>query len=92
MAAPVAGVAAIAVARSHEAPKPARTVDWDRFAAETRRKAEFLEKGVRPPLLADPLLKNEPASIMPGSITYVRDVRLLPAFEVSPKLLRLMRG
>ncbi len=37
---------------------------------ETRRKAEFIEKGVRPPMGADPILKNEPASIMPGQITY----------------------
>ena len=38
---------------------------------ETRRKAEFIEKGVRPPMGADPALKNEPASIIPGQITYV---------------------
>ena len=36
---------------------------------ETERKAEFLEKGVRPPMGADPELKNEPASILPGLIT-----------------------
>jgi hypothetical protein len=34
---------------------------------ETLRKAEFIEKGVRPPMGADPELKNEPASIMPGT-------------------------
>jgi len=38
---------------------------------ETLRKAEFIEKGVRPPMGADPALKNEPASIIPGNITYV---------------------
>jgi len=37
---------------------------------ETRRKAEFIEKGVRPPMGADPALKNEPSSIVPGNITY----------------------
>lgn len=38
---------------------------------ETLRKAEFIEKGVRPPMGASPELKNEPASIVPGNITYV---------------------
>ena len=37
---------------------------------ETRRKAEFLEKGVRPPMGAHPSLKNQPSSIQPGGITY----------------------
>lgn len=37
---------------------------------ETRRKAEAIEKQVRPPMGADPALKNEPASINPGHITY----------------------
>jgi len=37
---------------------------------ETRRKGEFIEKGVRPPMGANPELKNEPASIKPGEITY----------------------
>jgi hypothetical protein len=37
---------------------------------ETVRKAEFIEKFVRPPMGANPELKNEPASIMPGMITY----------------------
>lgn len=38
---------------------------------ETRRKAEAIEKQVRPPMGADPAMKNEPASINPGHITYV---------------------
>lgn len=37
---------------------------------ETERKAEFIEKGVRPPMGADPALKNEPSSIVPGQVTY----------------------
>lgn len=39
------------------------------------RKEEFIEKGVRPPLGEDPVLKNEPASIMPASITYMWNPR-----------------
>jgi diaminopimelate epimerase len=34
------------------------------------RKAEFIGKGVRPPMGASPELKSEPASIIEGNITY----------------------
>ena len=44
--------------------------DTKQIQQETRRKAEFIEKGVRPPMGANPELKNEPASIIPGMITY----------------------
>lgn len=40
----------------------------------TRRQAEAIEKLVRPPLLADAALKNQPSSILPGKVTYVADV------------------
>lgn len=52
-----------------------------------RRKVEFIEKLVRPPMMADPELKNEPASIMPGMITYTRNGGALfrPAFMVFPR-------
>lgn len=40
----------------------------------TRRQAEAIEKLVRPPLLADASLKNQPSSILPGKVTYVADV------------------
>ncbi len=45
--------------------------DNKQIQQETLRKAEFIEKGVRPPMGADPELKNEPASIIPAQITYV---------------------
>lgn len=45
--------------------------DIAQLQQETRRKAEALEKIVRPPMGADPELKNEPASINPGNITYI---------------------
>ena len=44
--------------------------DTKQIQQETRRKAEFIEKGVRPPMGANPELKNEPSSIIPGNITY----------------------
>jgi hypothetical protein len=41
---------------------------------ETRRKAEAIEKNVRPPLLAHVSLKNQPASQLPGHLTYSEEV------------------
>lgn len=45
--------------------------DAKQIQLEALRKAEFIEKGVRPPMGADPELKNEPASIIPATITYM---------------------
>lgn len=45
--------------------------DSKQVQLESLRKAEFIEKGVRPPMGADPALKNEPASIIPATITYM---------------------
>lgn len=45
--------------------------DNKQIQLETRRKAEFIEKGVRPPMGASVALKNEPASIQPAHITYM---------------------
>lgn len=54
---------------------------------ETLRKGEFIEKGVRPPMGAPVELKNEPASIMPGMITYGTmtngKIGFTPLFEVN---------
>ena len=40
----------------------------------TVRQAEAIEKMVRPPMLADATLKNQPSSILPGRVTYVPDI------------------
>ena len=40
----------------------------------TVRQAEAIEKMVRPPMLADASLKNQPSSILPGRVTYVADI------------------
>jgi hypothetical protein len=57
---------------------------------ETKRKAEAIEKQVRPPLLADVSLKNEPTSSVAGGITYVANlsgaVGMKPVYEVNPDL------
>ena len=61
--------------------------DTKQIQLETRRKAEFIEKGVRPPMGASPELKNEPASIIPSNITYFNTdggkKGFFPLFEVS---------
>jgi hypothetical protein len=68
--------------------------DNKQIQTETVRKAEFLEKGVRPPMIADPALKNEPASIMPGMVTFVNTQNagagFKPAFEVNAAWLQWM--
>jgi hypothetical protein len=57
---------------------------------ETKRKAEGIEKWVRPPMLASATLKNEPASILPGHITFVQTMGpgegMRPIYEVQPNL------
>jgi hypothetical protein len=45
--------------------------DNKQVQTEDLRKAEFIEKGVRPPMGADPALKTEPNSIMPGHTNYM---------------------
>ncbi|MEO4014812.1 portal protein [Pseudomonas rossensis] len=61
-----------------------------------RRKAELLEKGVRPPMGAPASLKNQRASILPGSITYLNDMQVgakfAPLYEVNPAWLGQLRG
>jgi Bacteriophage head to tail connecting protein len=45
--------------------------DTKQLQQESRRKAQALDKMVNPPLVADMQLKNQPASLLPGGITYV---------------------
>lgn len=56
----------------------------------TKRKAQGIDKMVNPPLLADSQLKNEPASTLPGAITYIQGaangVGFKPIYEVKPDL------
>ncbi len=60
------------------------------------RKAEMLEKGVRPPMGAPASLKNQRASILPGDITYLTDMsvgaRFAPLYEVNPGWIGQLRG
>lgn len=68
--------------------------DAKQLQVMTRRIAEFEEKLVRPPMVADVNMKNEPASILPGHITYTnagggRD-GFKPAFEINASSLAPM--
>lgn len=60
---------------------------------EQRRKAEALDKMVRPPMVASVSMKNEPMSILPGDVSYVADAQAAgfkPAFQVEPRIQELM--
>ena len=54
----------------------------------TRRLAEAIEKQVRPPLLADMQMKNQPSSALPGSVTYVpklgSDTGMRSIYQINP--------
>lgn len=69
--------------------------DTKQVQLQTLRENEFLEKGVRPPMGADPAMKNEPSSIMPGQITYTATdgsrKGFWPLFEVKPEWLNAIR-
>jgi len=45
--------------------------DCKQLQHETRRKAQAIDKMVNPPMVADVQMKNQPASLLPGGITYV---------------------
>ncbi|MBJ2221053.1 portal protein [Pseudomonas sp. MF7453] len=61
-----------------------------------RRKAELVEKGVRPPMGAPASLQVQKASILPGSITYLDDMqqgaKFAPLWDVNPAWLGQLRG
>lgn len=68
--------------------------DIMQLQVETMRKAEAIEKLVRPPLMADISMKNEPSSILPGHLTYVPsigpDKGMRPIYTVNPQIQELM--
>lgn len=45
--------------------------DQKQVQLETRRKAQAIDKMVNPPLVADMQMKNQPANLTPGGLTYV---------------------
>lgn len=58
---------------------------------EQRRKAQGIDKMVNPPLKAHVSMKNQPAIMMPGGVTFVTDMSaansgIAPVYEVKPEL------
>ena len=52
---------------------------------EQKRKLEAIERQVKPPMVGPPSLRHEPATLLPGNITYVADPSgqsFKPAFDV----------
>lgn len=45
--------------------------DVKQLQLEVRRKAQAVDKHVNPPMVADVQLKNQPASLLPGGVTYI---------------------
>lgn len=68
--------------------------DVIQLQVETGRKAEALEKQVRPPLLADAQLKNQPASTLPGEVTYINNLSatngMRSIYQVNPDIRGMM--
>jgi len=66
--------------------------DVKQLQLETKRKGQGIDKQVNPPMVADIQLKNQPASLLPGGITYISGMvsqgrtGFAPVYEVNPNL------
>lgn len=66
--------------------------DVKQLQLESRRKAQAIDKMVNPPMLADIQLKNAPASLLPGGVTYIAGMMsnpkpgFAPVYEVKPQI------
>lgn len=62
----------------------------------TNRMAEAIEKQVRPPLIADMSMKNQPSSQLPGHVTYVNNLGpgtgMRPIYETNPDIKAMMEN
>lgn len=67
--------------------------DIKQLQQETLRKAQAIDKLVNPPMLADVQLKNQPASILPGGITYIagqNNIGMKPIYQINPPVQEIM--
>ncbi len=67
--------------------------DVKMLQVEQTRKLEAIDKMVRPPMTGPTSMKNNPASLLPGSVTYVDDPSgkgYRPAIEINLRLSELM--
>jgi hypothetical protein len=71
--------------------------DNKQLQLEVRRKAQAIDKLVNPPMVADIQLKNQPASLLPGGVTYVAGILsgaqragFAPVYQVQPPVKEMM--
>ena len=70
--------------------------DTKQLQQEMRRKAQAIDKMVNPPMLADVQLKNQPASLLPGGVTYIAGMMstgkpgFAPIYQVNPQIKDMM--
>ena len=66
--------------------------DIKQLQLETKRLSQGIDKMVNPPLIADVQLKNQPASLLPGGVTYVSGMisqgktGFAPVYTVNPQV------
>jgi hypothetical protein len=66
--------------------------DCKQLQLEQKRKAQAIDKMVNPPLVADIQLKNQPASLLPGGVTYIAGMTanakpgMAPVYTVMPPI------
>lgn len=63
--------------------------DVKQLQVEQKRKAQGIDKQVNPPLVAHVSLQNQPASVIPGGVTYASDISgvgMKPIYMVEPDL------
>jgi Bacteriophage head to tail connecting protein len=70
--------------------------DIKQLQQEVKRKAQAIDKMVNPPMLADVQLKNQPASLLPGGVTYVAGLMsqskpgFAPVYQVAPQVQHML--
>jgi len=71
--------------------------DIKQLQQETKRKAQAIDKMVNPPMIADVQMKNQPASLIPGGITFVAGLTqtgnpgMRPIYQVQPQIEHMMK-
>lgn len=70
--------------------------DIKQLQVMTKRLAQAIDKMVNPPMLADPSMKNEPASLLPGAVTYVPTLNgnfgFKPVFQIVPPVQEMVKA
>jgi len=71
--------------------------DIKQLQLETKRLSQGIDKMVNPPMVADVQLKNQPASLLPGGVTYVSGILsqgrtgFAPVYMVNPQVNEMMQ-